>query len=147
MRRHLSSKLASCDELAVKLVVDGRYRGRNSAGMYTRCVCLCVCVLGGVRGKPQTFDLAIPVNSFTNRNTACLDGEGRWARAGGPGDYKANLRTDGGHLCPQRTAGIRDPRCANEGRTAGLGSACLEAFRPYWCCDGLNPPLCLGEKS
>lgn len=52
----------------------------------------------------------------------CLDGGGCWARAGGPEDYKANLRTDRGHLCPQRTPRITEPRCANEGRTARFGS-------------------------
>lgn len=51
-------------------------------------------------------------------NHYCLDGGGRWAGAGGRGDYKANLRTDRGHLCPQRTPWIMDPRCANEGRMA-----------------------------
>lgn len=69
--------MASDDELAVKLTVDGHcieVKGRNSDGMYTHCVY--VYVLGGVRGKPQTFDLAIPLNSFTNINTARLDGEG-----------------------------------------------------------------------
>lgn len=41
--------------------------------------------------------------------------------AGGPGDYKANLRTDRGHLCPHRTLRITVARCANERRTAQFG--------------------------
>lgn len=65
----------------MKLILDGHYaevRGRNLAGMYTHCVCVCCGAGGGgARGKPQTFDLAIPANSFTNINAARLDGEGR----------------------------------------------------------------------
>lgn len=87
-----------------------------------------VLVMGGkkMRDPTQTFELTIwsggiPANSFTNINTTVPMEGGCWAGAGGLEDYKTNLRTDRGHLCPQRTPRITDPRCANEGRTAPFG--------------------------
>lgn len=96
------------------------------AGIPLECACVCVfvgmCAGWLVWGKPQTFELAIPVNSFTNINTHVSVEEALLSRnRGGPGDYKANLRTDRGHLCPPRTPRITDPRRSNEGRTAPLG--------------------------
>lgn len=55
----------------------------------------------------------------------CLGEGGCWARTGGPEDYKDNLRTDRGHLCPHRTLGITVTRCANE--QLGLDSPCVRS--------------------
>lgn len=73
-----------------------------------------------MRGRAQAFELTIWHSSeqLHKHKHYRPDGGGCWAGAGGPADYKTNLRTDRGHLCPQRTPGITDPRCANEGRTA-----------------------------
>lgn len=89
-------------------------RKKKKAEMWLECGTRCTNL------QTQQLVKNISVNSFTNM---CVAGG-----SGGPGDYKANLRTDRGHLCPQRPPGITDPHCANEGSTTGCG----QHMPPSW---------------
>lgn len=88
--------------------------GKSTGGIPLECAG--VCAHTGVR--LETFEAAAPANSFTNTRRCPLDGGSCWARAGGPGDYTANLGTDRGHLCPSKKAwGLKCHARANERRT------------------------------
>lgn len=107
--------------------VGWRYRKvnmRNSAGMWRS-----VHTHTHTCARPETFEAAAPANSFTNTRRCPLDGGSCWARAGGPGDYTANLGTDRGHLCPSKKArGLDSHAGANERRTDQLFSSCFFGF-------------------
>lgn len=104
---------------------SGGVIGKSTRGI--RLECARVCAHTGVR--QETFEAVAPVNSFTNTRRCPLDGGSCRARAGGPGDYTANLGTDRGHLCPsKKTPGLESHAVANKRRTAQFFFSCCFGF-------------------